>query len=88
METEELVRLRQQIDQIDDELLELLIKRFGIVKQVGEYKKKQNLPIVNETREEEVLKRLKQKAEEQNSNPEQIEKIWREIINSSYILEK
>lgn len=47
--------IRQQIDSIDQELLSLFKKRMDCAKQVGEYKKQNHMPILNETREQEII---------------------------------
>ncbi|MBP9742891.1 MAG: chorismate mutase [Burkholderiales bacterium] len=46
-----LEELRTQIDAIDNELLAMLAKRQAVVKEVGEYKIKHNLPIFDARRE-------------------------------------
>lgn len=62
----ELDGYRKEIDAIDQELTALFEKRLDTVLKVGEYKKKHNLPILNSSREEAVIKknteRLKNKA--------------------------
>ena len=49
--------LRNNIDNIDKEIVKLLEKRFEVVKGVIEYKLSNNLPILDEAREKEVLKK-------------------------------
>lgn len=51
--------LRKSIDEIDRELINLLEKRMNIAKEVGEYKKINDIPILNINRELDVLKSLK-----------------------------
>ena len=41
----ELKDLRNQIDDIDDELVRLFVKRMEVSAQVADYKKEHNLPI-------------------------------------------
>ncbi len=48
---------RAQIDDIDRQLVALIEKRMGISKKVGEYKKANNLPVLDEKRETEVIKK-------------------------------
>ena len=43
--TESLSELRSQIDKIDDELLELLVRRMRVSRDIGQYKKEHNMPI-------------------------------------------
>lgn len=52
---EELRELRNQIDNIDKEIVELFEKRMGIVLNVAKYKSKNHIPILNGSREEEVI---------------------------------
>ena len=46
---------RDEIDNIDKELISLFERRMNIAKKVAEYKKENNLPILNEEREKEVI---------------------------------
>lgn len=47
--------IRKNIDEIDGELIELFKKRMDCAKQVAEYKKENDIPILNEARELEIL---------------------------------
>ena len=51
----ELKILRNEIDQIDDEIIKLLEKRFNISLKIGEIKKIYNLPIQDVNREKELI---------------------------------
>lgn len=48
---------RKDIDSIDKQLVELFEKRMDIAVKVVEYKEKNNLPILNETREKQVIEK-------------------------------
>ena len=48
--TENLTLLRQQIDQINDELLELLARRMKVSSQIGQFKKVHHMPVVQKNR--------------------------------------
>ena len=48
--TESLSELRSQIDKIDDELLELLVRRMRVSRDIGQYKKEHNMPILQAKR--------------------------------------
>ena len=50
--------LRNQIDSIDNELLELLNRRMGVVKKVGDLKRDSNAIIYRPEREKSILDRL------------------------------
>lgn len=49
-------KLRKDIDRIDKELVRLFEERMDTAKKVGEYKKENNIDILNSKREAEVLK--------------------------------
>ena len=51
----ELVELREQIDRIDDQLVQLFCERMSIAGQIAAYKKQHDLPIFVPGREEEKL---------------------------------
>lgn len=61
--TTELQKLREQINQIDDELLTLLHQRQSIVHEIGKQKQLAHLPLRDLTREQQVLLNLKKRAE-------------------------
>lgn len=48
---------RTHIDEIDKQIGQLFEKRMQMVEEVAQYKKKHHLPILDEKREEEVIKR-------------------------------
>ena len=48
---DELKKARKEINAIDDKLLLLLTHRMKVVKKVGEYKIRNNMPIVDKKRE-------------------------------------
>ena len=60
--------LREQIDDIDDELVRLFVKRMEISAQVADYKKQNNLPIYVPAREREILKEVAKKAGSEMEN--------------------
>lgn len=56
-----LEKQRQEIDQLDRELVALFEKRMAVVTEIGEIKKSQNLPIFDEAREDAVIQRAKKR---------------------------
>lgn len=55
--TENLSELRKQIDELDDQLLELLAKRMRIAREIGQYKKEHNMPVMQTARYNDLLNR-------------------------------
>lgn len=58
----DLQNLREQIDTIDDQLVQLFGQRMEIAAQVAAYKRENNLPIHVPAREREILQQVAQKA--------------------------
>ena len=53
----EIKELREQINQIDAEMALLFTKRMELVSLIAKYKKENNLPIFDEEREKEIIKK-------------------------------
>ena len=56
--TPELDALRVAIDQVDRSILELVAERVRLVLRVGDYKRKNGLPVYDPERERSLLERL------------------------------
>ena len=70
MPNEELERLREEIDRVDAELVELLNKRLQLVDEIGALKRGQGLPVRDRAREEELLAHIRAQAGEQADEAE------------------
>ncbi len=57
--------LRKEIDRIDDKLLQLFQERMGIVKDIAEYKKVHNIPILNSELEKAKLSDIISKTDDE-----------------------
>ena len=66
--TESLTLLRQQIDQIDNDLIEILAKRMRVSREIGQYKKDHSMQIVHTNRYDDILKSRVKLAEEMGMN--------------------
>lgn len=53
--TENLAALRQQIDRLDNELVELLAKRMRVSREIGQYKKEHSMPVVQPGRYDDIM---------------------------------
>lgn len=83
----ELSHLREQIDEVDKSLLDLLAKRLQLVAEVGEVKSQHGLPIYVPEREASMLAARRQEAERMGIPPDLIEDILRRIMRESYARE-
>lgn len=58
----ELSKIRQEIDCIDDELINLFVKRMDCARRVAEVKREYELPVLNSGREKEIIDKVKAKS--------------------------
>lgn len=54
----DLGNIRQEIDSIDNQILDLFLKRMDLCVNVAKYKKENNLPVFQGKREDEILERI------------------------------
>ncbi|MCK4287372.1 MAG: chorismate mutase, partial [Candidatus Lokiarchaeota archaeon] len=81
----ELRELREDINKIDDDLVDLLNKRGISVIKIGDLKNKLKLKVLQPQREKEIIERLKDKSTIfKNSS---IEAIWKEIMSASKLIQ-
>lgn len=71
--------LRQQIDLFDDNLLDILELRMKVVEKIGEYKKENNLTILQSSRWEEIIKKVIKKGEAKGLSTELIDTVFKAI---------
>lgn len=61
---QDLSKIRDEIDKIDKELIKLFKRRMDCAKAVGCYKKENNIPVLNQARENEILDCVEKQGEE------------------------
>ncbi|RXJ71057.1 bifunctional chorismate mutase/prephenate dehydrogenase [Veronia nyctiphanis] len=83
----ELSRLRDEIDEVDKQMVELLAKRLSLVAEVGEVKSQHGLPIYAPDREAAMLASRRKEAESKDVPPDLIEDILRRTMRESYASE-
>ena len=76
---------RKGIDLIDKNIIKLLSQRFKLAKQIGDYKKKNGLKIVDKERELQVINNIKKYS---NEHKKFIINIFKNIINYSKRIQK
>ena len=82
-----LEELRQRIDELDDQLVQLLNERARIVVEIGKLKNKTDKPVYAPDREKEIFARIA----EANKGPlpdRCLVAIWRELMSGSFVLER
>lgn len=81
---EKLDILRDEIDKIDKDLLNLLSKRFSLVSKIGEIKSRFGLLIYDSDREKRVIACRKMEATTLGVSPDFVEELLRYIMRESY----
>lgn len=76
--------LRDEIDQLDIQLVELLAKRQKVTTAVGAYKKQVGKPIYDPIREAELIAKRRELAASLDVSPDLIEDLLRRIMRESY----
>lgn len=85
---DDLQKLREKINEVDDQILKALSERAKICKAIGDVKKKQGLAVRDTSRENEVYMRVKEKSAKFALDPAQIEAVYREIVNMCSAVQK
>lgn len=86
LDTKALARLRDQISELDHQLIRLLNERSKLVVRVGRRKRDAGIPIYAPHREQEVLERVL-KANRGPLPGRTIEAVYRELMSGSFALE-
>ncbi len=76
--------IRAKIDRLDDQLLKALEKRMKLVDEIGHFKKKNHIPILQAARWNEIIERAVHKAREKNLTEEFVSRFL-EIIHEESI---
>ncbi len=72
--------LRAALDEVDHELLDLLVRRMGIVADIAVRKREERVRIRDLTRERRVLDDRCARAKELGLPPDSIESVWRQLM--------
>jgi chorismate mutase/prephenate dehydratase len=79
--------LRQQIDALDEQIVDLLNARARVVVQIGHFKRQNNTPVYAPDREKAVMEKVRRL----NKGPLQdrcLDAVYRELMSGSFALEK
>ena len=82
-----LEKLRNNIDKVDDQIFDLILKRFDYVEKIGNIKKKMNMPVDDKAREKIIIERLSEKLSTK-INYKEVKKIIGPIISISKDLQR
>ena len=77
--TESLTDLRHQIDEIDEQILEILAKRMRVSGEIAQYKKENDVQVLQAGRYDEILTKRSQQGVEMGMSEEFIKEVFEAI---------
>lgn len=78
---QDIQKLRKKIDELDEQILRLLGERAEISRSIGLLKKEGGMPVTDTYRESQVYKNIREKAPDFGLDADQVEAIYRQIVN-------
>ena len=84
---DKMIYLRDKIDTIDDKITDLLVKRFNIVKEIGDIKLNSSTEITNLSREKSIISRIFKRTNE-NISQSDLSEIFNSIFEISKKIQK
>ena len=78
---ENIGEIREAIDHIDKDIIELIGRRFNYVKEIVKFKDKDKDSIIAKDRYNEVIENRRSLATKNGLNPDLIENIYKSMIN-------
>ncbi|MBR4070096.1 MAG: bifunctional 3-deoxy-7-phosphoheptulonate synthase/chorismate mutase type II [Bacteroidaceae bacterium] len=81
--TETLSQLRQRIDNLDNDLISLLAERMRVSREIGHYKKENNMPIFQAHRYDEILTKRMAQASSLGMSPDFMKSVLEAIHEES-----
>ncbi len=76
--------LREKIDQVDQQLIQLFAERLKLVAEVGKVKSEHGIPVYAPDRESAMIKARREEAEKQGVPADLIEDVLRRVMRESY----
>lgn len=80
--------LREQIDLLDSQLVDLLAQRLRVTAEIGAIKSTLGQPLYVPSREKSLLSARRQQADNAGVNPDLIEDVLRRVMRESYLSQK
>ena len=78
---------RTRIDELDDRIVDLLVARTEIIREVGHLKFREKIPAVLQDRVEEVISRAAARADQKGLDPALVRKLYTILVDYSCNLE-
>jgi len=78
-ETYNIINFRNKVDTIDEKILDLINQRLILAKNIGNVKGKEGKPVIDKSRENEIIKRLTN-LNKGPLSPEDLNRFFKKII--------
>lgn len=89
MDVKEIMKpYRQRIDELDNRIVDMLVERAGIIREVGHLKCEKGIPAVIQSRVDEVRERNAERAAAKGLDADLVRKIYAMLIDYSCNLEE
>ncbi len=82
-DAEEILKLRRQIDELDEQVMDVLAKRMSVCREIGQYKKEHNITVLQARRYNEILDKLGAQGAVCGMSANFVKKIYAEIHEES-----
>lgn len=83
----DLASLREEIDQLDEQLWEVIGKRADVVRQIGEWKRQHGEQVIQPERWQEVLQHCQSVADQYGLSETVVQEVMEAIHNESVRIE-
>ena len=83
----DLQSLREEIDQLDEQLWEVIGKRADVVRQIGEWKRQHGEQVIQPERWQEVLQHCQSVADKHGLSETMVQEVMEAIHNESVRIE-
>ena len=83
----DLASLREEIDQLDEQLWEVIGKRADVVRQIGEWKRQHGEQVIQPERWQEVLQNCQSVADKHGLSETMVHEVMEAIHNESVRIE-
>ena len=83
----DLASLREEIDQLDEQLWEVIGKRADVVRQIGEWKRQHGEQVIQPERWQEVLQHCQSVADKHGLSETMVQEVMEAIHNESVRIE-
>ena len=75
--------LRTKIDSLDNQLVEILAERMKVCREVGEYKIRKGMPVLQQGRFDAILEKRSKQGAEKGMSPEFMKAVFTDIHDES-----